>query len=319
MRPRVVFMGSPEFAVPALRAVAASCDVVRVMTQPDRPSGRGLEMRASAVATAALELGLAVSRPQSMKERPVIAELREAHADVFAVVAFGAILTPELLALPRAGCVNLHGSLLPDYRGAAPVQRALWDGRSETGVCTLFMDQGIDTGDVIACRREAIRDEDDAASLAARLAAIGAPLLAESVVLAAEGRATRRPQDRTAGSYARKLRKEDGVVDWSLPARVVWSHARAVTPWPGATTVFRGRRVILTRGRPGAAEGPAGAAPGTLLGSDDEGIRVACAEGVLRVLRLKPEGRAELDAAEWAHGARPQPGERFESLKEQTT
>jgi len=185
--PRVVFMGSPEFSVPALRAVAAACDVVRVVTQPDRPSGRGLEMHPSAVARAAGEMGLPVSRPQNMWDRSVVTELREADASVFAVVAFGAILTPEVLALPRAGCVNLHGSLLPDYRGASPVQRALWDGRAETGVCTLFMDAGIDTGDVIACRREAIRDDDDAATLAARLAELGAPLLVESVMQAADG------------------------------------------------------------------------------------------------------------------------------------
>ena len=317
MKPRVVFMGSPEFAVPALRAVAAACDVVRVVTQPDRPSGRGLEIHESAVARAASELGLSVMRPSSMKDRSVIAELREARADVFAVVAFGMILPSDALTLPRAGCVNLHGSLLPDYRGASPVQRALWDGRAETGVCTLFMDEGIDTGDVIACRRETIRDDDDAASLAARLAALGAPLLAESVAQAAEGRAPRAPQDRASGSYAGRLKKSDGVVDWSLPARVVWSHARAVTPWPGAATTFRGKRVILTRTRPEAA--PAGGTPGSLLGSDDDGLRVACASGALRVLRLKPEGRAELDAAEWARGARPQPGERFETLKEQTT
>ena len=317
MKPRVVFMGTPEFAVPALRAVAAACDVARVVTQPDRPSGRGLEPRESAVARAAGELGLRVVRPDDMKDRAVLDELRESRADVFAVVAFGAILTPAVLALPRAGCVNLHGSLLPDYRGASPVQRALWDGRAETGVCTLFMDEGIDTGDVIGCRRESIRDDDDAGTLAARLADIGGPLLAESVVQATEGRASRAPQDRAAGSYAGKLRKEDGVVDWSLPARVVWSRARAVTPWPGATTSYRGKRVLLPQTRPEEAE--ASAAPGTLLGSDADGIRVACADGALRVTRLKPEGRAELDAAEWARGARPQPGERFESLKEQTT
>jgi methionyl-tRNA formyltransferase len=316
MKPRVVFMGSPEFAVPALEAVAANCDVVRVVTQPDRPRGRGLEVGESAVARAARELGLTVMRPPTMKERLVIDELREARANVFAVVAFGAILSPEVLALPGAGCVNLHGSLLPDYRGASPVQRALWDGRTETGVCTLFMDEGIDTGDVIGCRREAIRDDDDAASLAARLARLGAPLLAESVEQAAGGRAPRVPQDRSRGSYAGRLKKADGLVDWSLPARVVWSHARAVTPWPGATTTFRGKRVLLTRTRPDAA---GSGAPGSLLGVDDDGIRVACAEGALRVQRLKPEGRAELDAAEWAHGARPQPGERFETLKEQTT
>jgi len=310
-------MGTPEFAVPALRALHAVCDVARVVTQPDRPRGRGQHMSGSPVAQAAESLGLPVIRPADMKTRDVRDELAAQRADVFAVVAFGAILTPEVLALPRAGCVNLHGSLLPDYRGASPVQRALWDDRAETGVCTLFMDEGIDTGDVIACRRESIRDDDDAATLAARLAERGGPLLAESVVLAAEGRAPRAPQDRAKGSYAKKLHKQDGVVDWNLPARIVRAHARAVTPWPGATTSFRGKRVLIVRAS--AEAGGDKAAPGTLLASDGEGLRVACADGVLRVTRLKPEGRAELDAAEWARGARPQPGERFETLKEQTT
>src|SRR5262249_55699048 len=186
-----VCRGTPGFAGPALRAVPAACDVVRVVPQPDRPSGRGQHARASAVAEAAGELGLPVLRPDDMKARPVLDALADARADAFAVVAFGAILSRAVLALPRAGCVNLHGSLLPDYRGASPVQSALWDGRSETGVCTLFMDEGIDTGDVIGCWREAIRDDDDAGSLASRLAELGGPLLAESVVLAAEGRAPR--------------------------------------------------------------------------------------------------------------------------------
>jgi methionyl-tRNA formyltransferase len=310
-------MGTPAFAVPALRALAAACDVVRVVTQPDRPRGRGRHTSESPVAAVAGELGLPLSRPADMKAPAAREELAALHADVFAVVAFGAILTPALLALPRAGCVNLHGSLLPDYRGAAPVQRALWDGRSETGVCTLFMDEGIDTGDVIRCARSEVREDDDAASLAARLAELGAPLLADSVTLAAEGRAPRTPQNRTAGSYAKKLRKEDGVVDWALPARTVWAHARAVTPWPGAATAFRGKRLLILRSRPEVES--VDAAPGTLLRSDHEGIRVACADGVLLVTRLKPEGRAELDAAEWVRGARPQPDERFEELWESTT
>lgn len=313
-------MGTSAFAVPALRAVTATCDVVHVVTQPDRPGGRGRRPQESVVARLAAELGLPVTRPDDMKASWVREKLASLEADVFAVVAFGAILTPAVLALPRAGCVNLHGSLLPEYRGASPVQAALWDGRTETGVCTLFMDEGIDTGDVIACRREPIRDDDDAGSLSARLAALGGPLLAESVLLAAEGRAPRKPQDRTAGSYAKKLRKQDGIVDWSLPARTVWARARAVTPWPGATTSFRGRRVLLLRARPASGgPGSVAGAPGTLIGSDGSGIRVACVEGVLEITRLKPEGRAELDAAEWARGARPQPEERFETLKEQTT
>ena len=310
-------MGTPEFSVPALRAVAAACDVVAVVTQPDRPKGRGQQTTESPVATCAHGLGIPVMRPLDMKAPEVRDALAALAADVFAVVAFGSILTPEVLALPRAGCVNLHGSLLPDYRGASPVQRALWDGLATTGVCTIVMDAGIDTGDVVLSRTEPIRDDDDAATLAARLAELGGPLLAESCVLLHEGRAPRTPQDRAAGSYAKKLKKQDGVADWTLPARVVWSHARAVTPWPGATTMFRGKRVLIVRSRPEPGGGDA--APGTLLGSDEQGLRVACGEGVLRVTRLKPEGRAELDAAEWARGARIQPDERFEHLKEQTT
>ena len=310
-------MGTPEFALPSLHAVAERCDVVRVVTQPDRPRGRGQVTSESPVAAAARERGLPVLRAADMKAPDVLDELRSLRADVFAVVAFGAILTPAVLALPRAGCVNLHGSLLPDFRGAAPVQRALWEGRSETGVCTLFMDEGIDTGDVIRCLRAPIHDDDDAGTLAARLAALGGPLLAESVLLAARGEAPRTSQDRAAGSYARKLRKEDGVVDWRLPARTVWARARAVTPWPGATTAFRGRRVQLLRSRPEPAANRA--EPGTLLRWDEQGVDVACAEGALRVSTIKPEGRAQLDAAEWARGARPEPGERFESLRESIT
>jgi methionyl-tRNA formyltransferase len=314
MKPRVVFMGTPEFSVPALRAVAAACDVVCVVTQPDRPKGRGLEQTESAVARVAHELGLRVEKPADMKAPEVRDLLASFQADVFTVVAFGAILTNEVLALPRFGCVNLHGSLLPDYRGASPVQRALWDGLEVTGVCTIFMDAGIDTGDIIEVLREPVRDDDDASSLAARLADLGGPLLASSALLAASGKAPRVVQDRTAGSYAKKLKKQDGIVDWALPARVVWSRARAVTPWPGATAIFRGKRVLIVRSRPEPGSGDA--APGSFLSNDEQGVRIACGEGVLRVARLKPEGRAELDAAEWARGARIQPDERFDTSKE---
>lgn len=306
-------MGTPEFSVPSLHAVADRCEVTLVVTQPDRPSGRGRAVHESAVSEAARGRGLPVVKPADMKAPEVRERLAAERADVFAVTAFGAILTPAVLALPRAGCVNLHGSVLPDYRGAAPVQRALWDGRASTGVCTLFMDEGIDTGDVVLVREETIRDDDDAGTLAARLAALGAPLLAESCVLAHEGRAPRAPQDRAAGSYARKLKKSDGAVDWTLPARVAWNHARAVTPWPGATAGFGGRRVIVTASRP---EAGAGGAPGEVRTVDREGVVVSCAEGALRLVKVKPEGRGEQPAAEWARGARLEPGMRMQSGKE---
>jgi len=305
-------MGTPEFSVPALRAVAERCTVTRVVTQPDRPAGRGRQLAESAVAREAAALGLPVDKPADMRAPEVLESLAAERADAFAVVAFGAILTPALLALPRAGCLNLHGSLLPDYRGASPVQRALWDGRAETGVCTIFMDEGIDTGDVVLAARERVRDDDDAASLAARLAALGGPLLAESCVLAHEARAPRAPQDRTAGSYAKKLKKADGAVDWALPAETVWHHARAVTPWPGATAGHAGRRLIVLASRPEPGDGTAG----EVLDVDANGVLVACGEGALRLTSVKPEGRASVAAADWARGARMARGDRLEGGKE---
>jgi methionyl-tRNA formyltransferase len=305
-------MGTPEFSVPALHAVARSCAITRVVTQPDRPAGRGRVVAESAVAREAAALGLPVSKPADMKAPEVRDALAAENADVFAVVAFGAILTPAVLALPRAGCVNLHGSLLPDYRGASPVQRALWDGRSETGVCTIFMDDGIDTGDVVLTARDVVRDDDDAATLATRLAELGGPLLAESCVLAHEGRAPRSPQDRAAGSYAKKLKKTDGAVDWALPAKEVWHHARAVTPWPGATAGHAGRRLIVLASHPATGRGR----PGEVLAVDSSGILVACGEDALRLTTLKPEGRASCAAADWARGARLAQGNRLEGGKE---
>ncbi len=305
-------MGTPEFAVPALHAVAAACDVTRVLTQPDRPAGRGRALADSAVARAAGALGIAVSKPLDMKAPEVRELLAAERADVFAVVAFGAILTPDVLALPRAGCLNLHGSVLPDYRGASPIQRALWDGRAESGVCTIFMDDGIDTGDVVLVSREPIRDDDDAATLAARLAELGAPLLAESCVLAHEGRAPRAPQDRAAGSYAKKLKKKDGAVDWALTSREVWNHARAVTPWPGATAGHAGRRLLLLASRPATGQGT----PGTVLKVGAEGVTVACGDGALCVTKVKPEGRGVIAASDWARGARLAAGDRLDAGKE---
>jgi methionyl-tRNA formyltransferase len=303
-------MGTPDFAVPSLHAVAASCELVAVVTRPDQPRGRGQQLADSAVGRAARERAIELLKPSDPGDASTLESLRRLEPDLIAVVAFGAILSRELLAVPRLGCVNLHGSLLPEYRGASPVQRALWDGRSATGVTTLWMDEGIDTGDVILQRWEPIHPEDDAGTLAQRLALLGAPLLAESLTLAAQGRAPRRPQDRTRGSYAKKLAKSDGLVVWSLDVEEVWNRQRAVTPWPGAGTMLRGKAVVVTRARP-LHRLPLEAAPGTILGVEGEGVAVACAPGALLVLALKPEGRAEMSGAEWARGARLEAGARF--------
>lgn len=308
-------MGTPAFSVPSLQAVARVCDVVAVVTQPDRPAGRGQKLAPSAVAEAAAILGLEVLKVDRVNEPGVVSDLRARRADLFAVVAFGGILRPELLSVPRLGSINLHGSLLPDYRGASPVQRALWDGCAGTGVTTLWMDEGVDTGDLIFQQWAAIEPADHAGALAARLAEVGAPLLAESLVAAAAGRAPRLPQDRAAGSYAPKLAKKDGAIEWASDAVAVWNRQRAVTPWPGAATSFRGRRLAVVQAWP-AHRLQVADPPGTVTRVAARGIEVACAPGALLLTRVKPEGKAEMEALEWARGARVEPGERLETMKE---
>jgi len=309
----VVFLGTPLFAVPSLHEVARRCEVVAVVTRPDRPRGRGRRVEPSEVAVAAGELRLDVVKAETMKSDALRAEIHGRAPDLLAVVAFGAILTPEWLRVPRLGAINLHGSLLPDYRGASPVQRALMDGRSATGVTTIWMDAGIDTGDRILQRWEPIAADDTAATLGDRLARLGAPLLAESLMRAAQGTAPRVPQPLNEGSYAPRLRKQDGWVDWNGSAESVWNRQRAVTPWPGATTSFGGRGVQITKSRPHELMSRYDT-PGAVLEVSVEGVRVACGQGSLQLVAVKPEGRGELQAAEWARGARVAPGARFEAV-----
>jgi methionyl-tRNA formyltransferase len=308
-------MGTPEFAVPALGAIAAGCDVAAVITRPDRPRGRGRVVSVSPVAEEAARLGLPIEKPENVNAPESRSALAALKADLFAVVAFGAILSPALLALPRLGSLNLHGSLLPDYRGASPVHRALWDGRTGTGVTTMWIDEGLDTGDLSLQRWVAVEPGDDAGTLAVRLATIGGPLLAETLVLAHAGQAPRRAQDLSAGSYAPKLGKRDGVVDFALDAVTVWNRQRAVTPWPGAATALRDRHLLLMRTEP-AHLLALDMAPGTVVGVGAAGVDVACAPGALRLITVRPEGRGDLAAAEWARGARIQAGDRLQVEKE---
>jgi methionyl-tRNA formyltransferase len=267
------------------------------------------------VACEAGRLGLETLKPERVNTPEVVAQLSALKPDLLAVVAFGAILKPELLRLPRLGAINLHGSMLPDYRGAAPVQRALWDGRAASGVTTLWMDEGIDTGDLILQRWSPIGADENAGTLARALAALGAPLLAESLALAHAGKAPRRPQDRTAGFYAGKLTKRDGEVDWTLDAVAVWNHQRAVTPWPGAAASFQGKRIAILAARPLDLL-PRQEAPGTVLEVGSDGVTVACGRGALLLVSLKPEDRGAMGAAEWARGARANAGQAFEFGKE---
>ena len=279
------------------------------------PRGRGQTVTASPLARVAEELQLPVMRPEDVNAAESLAALSAIGADLFAVVAFGAILSRAALALPKLGCLNLHGSLLPDYRGASPVQRALWDGRAGTGVTTMWMNEEIDAGDLVLQRWVAIEAADDAGTLATRLAEAGAPLLAESLVLAHAGRAPRASQDRTAGSYARKLGKRDGIVDCGHDAVTVWNRQRAVTPWPGAATGLRDRHLLLVKSEPHHLM-PLGVAPGTVVAAGRDGLVVACAPGALRLITVRPEGRGDMSAMEWARGARIEIGDRLTMEKE---
>ena len=304
---RIVFMGTPEFAAASLsRLTEAGYAPVLVYAQPDRPAGRGRTPSAPPVKVRAAELQLPVEQPLDANSRESLRRLQGAEPDLFVVVAYGCILSPELLAVPKLGAVNLHASLLPDYRGASPIAQAILDGRTETGVSTLWMDDGIDTGDVIAQRPVRIEEDETAGELSQRLSHAGADLLAETVAAIDAKTASRTPQDRNAGTYCRKLKKKDGVVTWAQSATQVARHVRAMTPWPGAFTdlVAEGRaplRVLLERVR-AVADVPSGE-PGSLQ-LDGKRLLAAAAEGSVELLAVRPAGKRPLAAADWWRGLR---------------
>ena len=303
---RIVFFGTPEFAVPALDAAAGRFEVPLAVAQPDRPKGRGRALAAPPVKTRALELVIPCFQVASPNTPNALSALAAVRADLFVVVAYGAILSKELLAVPRLGCINLHASLLPRYRGASPIQAALLDGLRETGASTMWMDEGLDTGDVIHQRALAIGPDETAGELSARLAADGARLLVETLDAVAAGRAPRTPQDHARATVTKKIRKADGFLDFARPATTLHDRARAMTPWPGATALFRGEPVRFTRTRVvPAASRVAPAARGTILGPGPSGgLVVECATGALEILRVTPAGKPEMEAQAWWRGLR---------------
>ncbi|MBD3347679.1 MAG: methionyl-tRNA formyltransferase, partial [Candidatus Eisenbacteria bacterium] len=241
---RIAFMGTPDFAVPSLRKLEASRhDVSLVVTQPDRPAGRGRRLRPPAVKAAALNLGLPLEQHEDVNTDAFLRRLRELDPDVLVVVAFGQILRPELLELPERGAVNVHASLLPRFRGTAPINWAIVNGEKETGVTTMFMAPKVDAGEIILQRRTPIHATDTAGTLSDRLADMGAELLIETLDLIEAGEAPRIKQDPGLSSYARKLRKEDGEIDWSQPTGRVLDLVRGMAPWPGAYTWYEGKKL----------------------------------------------------------------------------
>ena len=300
-------MGTPEFAVPSLQRLASEHEIAQVFTQPDRPSGRGQKVNASPVKRAAVELGLAVHQPLKIRTPEVLELLRSIAADAIVVVGYGKIIPQSIIDLPRLGVINLHASLLPKYRGAAPVNWAIVRGETRTGVTTMKIDAGLDTGDILLTEEIAIAPEDDAVSLGVRLATIGASLLARTLEGLARGEITAVPQDHSQHTLAPILRKEDGLADWSLSAEELHNRVRGLQPWPGVYTMFRG---TLKLEKVAAENTPHETPPGTLIVAGHQ-LFVACGSGRLELLEVRPEGKRGMSAADFLNGARLQPGERL--------
>jgi methionyl-tRNA formyltransferase len=298
---RLVFLGTPQFAVPALeRILAEGHEVQAVYTQPDRPKGRGRELSASPVKQVALARELAVRQPERIRRPEVVREIAALAPEVMVVVGYGQILPQSILDIPPLGIVNVHASLLPKYRGAAPVQWAIARGESVTGVTTMKIDAGLDTGDILLARQTPIGPEETAAELAWRLSATGADLLAETLAGIRAGAIKPHPQDNSLASHAPILRKEDGLIDWNRTAREVYNRVRGFVPWPGAYTWFRGGQLHVWKARP--AERAASGAPGALA-VDGRRLLVSCGESsALELLEVQLEGRKRIAAGEFVNG-----------------
>ena len=308
----VVFAGTPDFAVPSLRALAAGPHrVAAVYTRPDRPAGRGRRIAASAVKGAAIELGLTVEQPPDLRDPAAKERLSGYRPDLIVVAAFGQILPPEILAIPAAGCINVHASLLPRWRGATPVQHALLAGDTETGTTIMRMDAGIDTGDILLARTCPIAPDDTAGSLTERLAHLGAVALRDAIAGLTEGRIERRPQNESAATFAPRLRKADALVDWTREARHLERAVRAFDPWPVAFTFARGEPLRILRAKARADRPPERAPTGTVVRSGACGIDVQTGRGLLRMLRVQRPGRQPMTAGEFLNGRNLEPGERL--------
>ena len=299
---RIVFMGSPDFAIPALDRLAESHNILAVYTQPPRRAGRGMRETPQPLAAHAAARGIEVRHPLTLKDPEAAAALAALQADLFIVVAYGLLLPPDVLAMPRFGCINGHASLLPRWRGAAPIQRAIAAGDAETGICAMLMEAGLDTGPVLARRTCAIGPEDTAGDLHDRLAAINADLLADTVAALPAILEGAEPQDHAAASYAAKITPAEAEIDWTQTAEVTDRQIRAFTPVPGAWFTGPKGRIRIRAARRGA-DIAGGAPPGSYLGLDDAGgMRVATGAGEIILTSLQPAGGRAMPARDFLNG-----------------
>lgn len=302
MAQRIMFMGTPSFAVPCLQALVGHYEIVAVVTQPDRPARRGRRIVASAVKKAALAYDLPLMQPESLRQEEVIAEIRELQPQVIVVAAYGQILRPQVLSIPPSGVINVHPSLLPKYRGASPIAGALLAGEEKTGVTIMLMDEGMDTGPILAQISIKIRPEDTTGSLVERLARIGADLLLETLPRWLEGQIRPQPQDNARATYTKPIAKKDGLIDWSLPAVEIWGRVRAFDPWPGAHTWWRGKLFKVLASRP-LPEWAGKGKPGQVLDLS-AGVAVATGQGALLLQEVQLAGRRAIGIQDFVRGQR---------------
>ena len=305
---RIAFAGTPEFAATALEAIlAAGHEVPLVLTQPDRPSGRGMALTASPVKQLAQKHGIPVHQPEKLKTDEARQPLVDAAVDVLVVAAYGLLLPQAVLDTPRLGCINIHASLLPRWRGAAPIHRAIQAGDGETGITIMQMDAGLDTGPMLLEARVAITAEDTTATLHDKLATLGGELIVDALAQLAAGNLSATPQPEAGATYAAKIGKTEAAIDWNHDAAELGRAVRAFNPFPGAASPLEGTLVKIWSARPAAGEGESG----TVLAADGDGILVACGRGALLLTNLQKPGGKRLPAADFLRGHPIQPGQRF--------
>ena len=297
----IIFMGTPDFAIPSLTLLLASDNTLAgIVTQPDRPRGRGKQLQPPPVKVLAQQHGLPIIQPEKVKEEDCIQWLKAQHPDLIVVVAFGQILPPKILRLPAHGCINLHASLLPCYRGAAPINRTIMNGDTTTGVTTMFMNEWMDTGDILLQRETDIEPDEDAPALRNRMATLGAKLLLETIHLLKRGELTALPQYHSKASYAPPLKKEDGRIDWQRSARDIQNQIRGTLPWPGAFTKVGNKLLKIFKSEMG--NGTKQHSPGTVTDVSSCGITVETGSGYLLITEVQLQDRKRMTVAEFVKG-----------------
>lgn len=312
---KIVFMGTPDFAAGALEAlIKAGHDITAVVTQPDKPRGRSSELIPPPVKVCALKHGIPVLQPKRIKTPEAVEELKKYPADVYIVAAFGQILSQEILDFPRYGCLNIHASLLPRYRGTSPIQRVIIDGEEKTGITIMQMDAGIDTGDMLYKKETQITAEDNYETLHDRLTALGGEAIAEALALLEAGKLVSEKQDDSASCYAPLIEKAMGQIDFGKSALQIDRLIRGMTPWPSAYTGYKGKQLKIWKARPDMAEDVSGREPGEILRVEKDSVTVAAGEGALKILELQLEGKKRMNAHDFLLGVRMTPGEMLGSV-----